>query len=195
MTKKTDKYNTYDRLNTVVSSAAQTVTKFADNSEIINEMRTKVEEILSKDTVPDTLKRFIYLQSISGARVSEILNIQYTDIINSTLLRIKGLKHSNDRLIHIDRYTEYFSFCKRNMIHPFSTLNRFYIYREYKKIGFIVSFLDSNKKAVTHSFRYKYIKELKDNNVEISLIQTEIGHKTQKTTENYEQKSRKISGN
>lgn len=195
MTKKTEKYNVYDRINTVVSSTAQTVTKFADNSQELDEMRTKVQEILSGDTVPDILKRFIYLQSISGARVSEILNIQYSDIISPTIIRIKGLKHSNDRLIHIDRYSEYFSFCKRNMINPFGTLNRFYIYREYKKIGFVVSFLDTNKKAVTHSFRYKYIKELKDNNVEISLIQKEIGHKTQKTTENYEQKSRKISGN
>lgn len=195
MTKKTNKYNAYDRIDSVVRPTAQTVTKFADNSEIIDEMSTKVEGILSKDTVPETLKRFIYLQSISGARVSELLNIKYTDIISPTILKIKGLKHSNDRLIHIDRYSEYFEFCKRNMIHPFSTLNRFYIYREYKKIGFIVSFLDSNKKAVTHSFRYKYIKNLKDNNVEISLIQKEIGHKTQKTTENYEQKSRKISGN
>lgn len=195
MTKKTNKYNAYDRINTVLSSTAQIDTKFVDNSEIIDEMNAKVEEILLKETVPDSLKRFIYLQSISGARVSEILNIQYTDIINSTILRIKGLKHSNDRLIHIDRYTDYFGFCKRNTIHPFGTLNRFYIYREYKKMGFIVSFLDSNRKAVTHSFRYKYIKNLKDNNVEISLIQKEIGHKIQKTTENYEQKSRKISGN
>jgi len=158
-------------------------------------MSTKVEEILSKDTVPESLKRFIYLQSISGARVSEILNIKYSDIISPTILRIRGLKHSDDRLIHIDRYSEYFSYCKRYMIHPFSTLNRFYIYREYKKMGFVVSFLDSDKKAVTHSFRYRYIKNLKDNKVEISLIQKEIGHKTLKTTENYEQKSRKISGN
>lgn len=194
MTKKTDKYNAYDRINTVVSLTAQTDTKFQGNSEIIDEMNAKVEEILSGNTVPETLKKFIYLQSISGARVSEILNIQHSDIITSTILRIKGLKHSCDRLLHIDKYSEYFSFCKRNMINPFGSLNRYYIYREYKKIGFIVSFLDSNKKAVTHSFRYKYIKKLKDNNVELSLIQKEIGHKTQKTTENYEQKSRKISG-
>lgn len=195
MTKKTDKYNAYDRINSVVSSTAQTVTKFVDNSEIFDEMNAKVEDILSRNSIPDSLKRFIYLQSISGARVSELLNIKYTDIITQTIIRIKGLKHSNDRLIHIDRYSEYFGFCKRNMINPFDTLNRFYIYREYKKIGFVVSFLDSNKKAVTHSFRYRYIKKLKENNVEISLIQKEIGHKSQKTTENYEQKSRKISGN
>lgn len=195
MTKKTNKYNAYDRINSVVSLTAQTETKFADNLEIIEEMNAKVEEILSGNTVPETLKRFIYLQSISGARVSEILNIQYSDIITSTILKIKGLKHSDDRLLHIDKYSEYFSFCKQNMVNPFGSLNRYYIYREYKKIGFIVSFLDSNKKAVTHSFRYKYIKKLKDNNVEMSLIQKEIGHKIQKTTENYEQKSRKISGN
>lgn len=195
MTKKTNKYNAYDRLNTVVSPPARIETKFADNSEIIEEMNAKVEEILSQNSIPEILKRFIYLQSISGARVSEILNIQYSDIINSTIIRLKGLKHSNDRLIHIDKYSEYFGFCKRNMIHPFGTLNRYFIYREYKKMGFVVSFLDSNKKAVTHSFRYKYIKNLKENNVDISLIQKEIGHKTQKTTENYEQKSRKISGN
>ena len=195
MTKKTNKYNVFDRINTVVSPTAQTFTKFVEVSEIIDEMSTKVEEVLLNNTVPDILKRFIHLQSVSGARVSEILNIKYTDIISPTIIRIKGLKHSNDRLIHIDRYAEYFGFCKRNMINPFSSLNRYYIYREYKKLGFVVSFLDSNKKAVTHSFRYRYIKKLKDNEVDISLIQKEIGHKTQKTTERYEQKSKKISGN
>ena len=85
MTKKTDKYNAYDRINTVVSSTAQIETKFADNLEIIDEMNAKVERILSQNSVPDTLKRFIYLQSISGARVTEILNIQYTDIISKTI--------------------------------------------------------------------------------------------------------------
>ena len=81
------------------------------------------------------------------------------------------------------------------MINPFANLNRYFIYREYRKLGFVVSFVNSNKKAVTHSFRYKYIKNLKDNDVNLDLIQKEIGHKTIKTTERYEQKSRKISGN
>ena len=195
MTKKTDKYNAYDRINTVVSSTAQTFQKFAESLQFLDEMNAKVEDILSKNEVPETLKRFIYIQSRSGARVSEILNIKHTDIINSTIIRIKGLKHSNDRLIHIDRYLDYFIFCKVNMINPFANFNRYFIYREYRKLGFVVSFVNSNKKAVTHSFRYKYIKNLKDNDVDLDLIQKEIGHKTIKTTERYEQKSRKISGN
>lgn len=195
MTKKTNKYNAYDRINSVDNLTAQKNIKFADNSEIIDEMSTKVEEVLSNNTVSIQLRRFIYLQSISGTRVSELLNISYLDIISPTILRIKGLKHSSDRLLHIDRYCDYFGFCKLNKIQPFASLDRFYIYREYKKFGFVVSFLDSNKKAVTHSFRYRYIKKLKDNDVEIALIQKEIGHKTQKTTERYEQKSKKISGN
>lgn len=195
MTKKTNKYNAFDRINTVANLTAQTFTKYVDGTEILDEITSKVEEIIANNTVPIQLRRFIYLQSISGARVSELLNISSSDIISPTILRIKGLKRSSDRLLHIDRYCDYFGFCKLNQIQPFASLDRFYIYREYKKLGFVVSFLDSNKKAVTHSFRYRYIKKLKDNNVEISLIQKEIGHKTQKTTENYEQKSRKISGN
>ena len=195
MTKKTNKYNAYDRINTVVSLTAQTNTKYVDSREILDEITLKVEEIISNNAVPIQLRRFIYLQSISGARVSELLNITYLDIISPTILRIKGLKHSSDRLLHIERYCDYFGFCKLNQIQPFASLDRFYIYREYKKLNLVVSFIGSNKKAVTHSFRYRYIKKLKDNEVDISLIQKEIGHKTQKTTERYEQKSRKISGN
>ena len=195
MTKKTDKYGGYDRINTVVRPTAQIETKFAENSQFLDEMNAKVEDILSKNEVPELLKRFIYIQSRSGTRVSEILNIQYTDIISPTIIRIKGLKRSNDRLIHIDRYSDYFIFCKVNMINPFANFNRYFIYREYRKLGFVVSFVNSNKKAVTHSFRYKYIKNLKDNDVNLDLIQKEIGHKTIKTTERYEQKSRRISGN
>lgn len=195
MTKKTNKYNAFDRINSVVSPNAQTNTKYVDSREILDEITLKVEEVMSNNAVSIQLRRFIYLQSISGARVSELLNISSSDIISPTILRIKGLKRSSDRLLHIDRYCDYFSFCKLNQIQPFASLDRFYIYREYKKLGFVVSFLDSNKKAVTHSFRYRYIKKLKDNEVDISLIQKEIGHKTQKTTERYEQKSKKISGN
>ena len=195
MTKKTNKYNVFDRINTVGILTAQTDSKYVNNSEILDEIDLKVEEILSNNTVPIQLKRFIYIQSISGARVSELLNIQHSDIISPTILRVKGLKHSEDRLIHIDQYCDYFRLCKSNMTRPFESLDRFYIYREYKKLDLVISFIGSNKKAVTHSFRYRYIKKLKDNEVDISLIQKEIGHKTQKTTERYEQKSRKISGN
>lgn len=195
MTKKTNKYNVFDRINTVDVLTAQTDSKYVDVSQVIDEIDLKVQEILSNNTVPIQLKRFIYVQSISGARVSELLNIQHSDIISPTILRVKGLKHSEDRLIHIDKYCDYFSLCKSNMIRPFESLDRFYIYREYKKLNLVVSFIGSNKKAVTHSFRYRYIKKLKDNEVDISLIQKEIGHKTQKTTERYEQKSEKISGN
>lgn len=195
MTKKTNKYNAFDRINTVDISAAQTDSKYVNSSEIMDELELKVQDILSNNTVPVQLKRFIYLQSISGARVSELLNIKHSDIISPTILRIKGLKHSEDRLLHIDRYCDYFSLCKSNLIQPFASLDRFYVYREYKKLNLVISFIGSNKKAVTHSFRYRYIKKLKDNEVDISLIQKEIGHKTQKTTERYEQKSKKISGN
>ena len=195
MTKKTNKYNVFDRINTVDILTAQTDSKYVNSPEILDEIDLKVQEILLNNTVPIQLKRFIYIQSISGARVSELLNIQHSDIISPTILRVKGLKHSEDRLIHIDKYCDYFSLCKSNMIRPFESLDRFYIYREYKKLNLVVSFIGSNKKAVTHSFRYRYIKKLKDNEVDISLIQREIGHKTQKTTERYEQKSKKISGN
>lgn len=195
MTKKTNKYNAFDRINTVAIPTAQTDSKYVNSSEIIDEIDLKVQEIMMNNAVPIQLKRFIYIQSISGARVSELLNIKHSDIISPTILRVKGLKRSEDRLLHIDRYCDYFSFCKFNMVHPFASLDRFYIYREYKKLNLVVSFIGSNKKAVTHSFRYRYIKKLKDNKVDISLIQKEIGHKTQKTTERYEQKSKKISGN
>lgn len=195
MTKKNEKYGCFDRINTVDILTAQTNSKYVNSPEIIDEIDLKVQEIMSNNTVPIQLKRFIYVQSISGARVSELLNIKHSDIISPTILRVKGLKHSEDRLIHIDKYCDYFSFCKCNMVHPFASLDRFYIYREYKKLNLVVSFIGSNKKAVTHSFRYRYIKKLKDNEVDISLIQKEIGHKTQKTTERYEQKTEKISGN
>lgn len=195
MTKKTNKYNVFDRINTEAVPTAQTDSKYVNSSEITDEIDLKVQEIMLNNAVPIQLKRFIYIQSISGARVSELLNIKHSDIISPTILRVKGLKHSEDRLLHIDKYCDYFSFCKFNMVHPFASLDRFYIYREYKKLNLVVSFIGSNKKAVTHSFRYRYIKKLKDNKVDISLIQKEIGHKTQKTTERYEQKSKRISGN
>ena len=110
MTKKTKKYNVFDRINTVDVTAAQTDSKYVNSLEILDEIDLKVQEIMLNNTVPIQLKRFIYIQSISGARVSELLNIKHSDIISPTILKVKGLKHSEDRLLHIDKYCDYFSF-------------------------------------------------------------------------------------
>lgn len=195
MTKKTNKYNAFDRINTVDDGSAPMSSVLTESCEIVTRFEEKVQMILSRNDVEERLKMIIYLQNLSGCRISEILNIRSSDYLSNGLIKIIGLKRSSDRLIRIEKYTEYFSFCKANNKAPFSNISRYYVYREYRKLGLVVSFVDSNKKAVTHSFRYRYVQNLDRNNVDLNLIKQEIGHKNVKTTERYEQKSRKISGN
>jgi len=64
-------------------------------------------------------------------------------------------------------------------------INRYYVYREYKKYGISINFDNNTNNAVTHSLRYLLLKMYDAEGIGITDIQKEIGHKSVSNTKIY----------
>lgn len=101
------------------------------------------------------------------------------------MLYVKETKGSQNRYISSPNSSQYLLNCLRQKINPFEGLSRFYVYREYKKLGLSMSFNDNFNNSVTHMLRHVYIAEL--NSVSDGLEDTArlVGHKNINSTKHY----------
>jgi integrase/recombinase XerD len=121
----------------------------------------------------------------SGLRISEVLSIGSCDIMQGYKVRVKGLKGSNNRIVQIVDYFEFW-----NKFRTFGSVisedvNRQYLYRIYKKKGLYFMLAGGKNYRVTHSFRHKYAEMLESEGLEIEDIALELGHKNIKSTTYY----------
>jgi integrase len=134
---------------------------------------------------PMPLKVLILLQLTFGLRISEVLNIKHSDILELGRLRIRTLKKGIDRIVYFDDRYGYFKRCKASGVNPFQDYNRFFIYRLYKKEG-IMMFHDSSKKwSVTHSLRHFMVQQVMNEVNEKNLVTRYIGHSSKESLDNY----------
>ena len=127
----------------------------------------------------------IMIQIASGARISEVLNIEYTDLLEPHFIVLKGLKGSGSRVIPVPECAKYIGDCITNKVHPFQHISRFQVYRFYKRMGFYTTLKGKQNKAVTHSFRRLYINELIKGGHNVKIAKESIGHKSEKSTKHY----------
>lgn len=115
---------------------------------------------LDKDTSPPIkqlrnismiLYYIAHLQFVYGLRISEVLNIQHHHISRQGFVLIKSRKGSQDRIVFAGDALDYFDRCKANKVDPFKNFNRYFVYRQYKKVGLISFQTSSSKDSVTHS--------------------------------------------
>lgn len=128
------------------------------------------------------------LQSLHGLRISEVLNLKSSDIIGRNKLLIRGLKGSGNRIIVVEFIDELKDLSTHYNGLVFNGISRYFIYREYKKMGIGIAFNSSKKMAITHAPRHQYISELSNAGVNIVDIQHNLQHKSVSSTKHYESK-------
>ncbi len=153
-----------------------------DRCEVVDSVVDAIGKV--KDSNPAVIA-VIELQARYGLRISEVLNISNTDLGSNGRVTIKGMKGSENRVVHVFQSQGYLARCKKSGVHPFTGYDRFFFYRLYKRLGFIYKSKKSGKYSVTHSFRHKAIESLRNEGVENTDIANFIGHKNSKNTENY----------
>ena len=126
------------------------------------------------------------LQKRYALRISETLSISYKNITSKGSIVVRGLKGSNDKFIDIPELRNWFIECKLNSLLPFSGLSRFAVYRIYKKFNVNYEENYGNKIAVTHGFRYKKVREIKEVENDLSLSSIVLGHKNINSTKHYD---------
>ncbi|MCP3925073.1 MAG: site-specific integrase [Desulfobacterales bacterium] len=132
--------------------------------------------ILSEIKYPQDFRLMVGLLLSSGLRITEMLNIKMKDIDSQGRIRIRSLKGSKKRLIqcvyHVDRLLH----VRLHKNEIFESTNRFYLYREFKKNGFMCKSKTSKNHSVTHYFRYLYIYRMHNDGYSVVDIAEEIGH-------------------
>jgi integrase len=120
-----------------------------------------------------------------GLRVSEVLRINYSDILVSGQIIINASKGSNNRVVTSLYHTNYLLSLKHNTGQIYEGYTRFYYYRLFKSIGLYIVNQSSGNNSVTHSLRHTHVKMLHSSTNDKELIQRTIGHKSKKSTEYY----------
>ncbi len=127
----------------------------------------------------------IWLMYAQGLRVSEILNIAGKDISRSYNVRIRSKKNSNDRLINAGLFKDFLSAYVSRDRKVFEEFDRFYIYRELKKLGLKYQFAGNQKSSVTHLGRHIFALQnipIADSEMSVSKM---LGHKNESNQKYY----------
>ena len=128
---------------------------------------------------------FALIQMSGGLRVSEVLRIRIYDVTATGLIKIKVLKGGNNKVINVHEAKDFLRQCVKNAYLPWQDWNRFFIYREYKRLGFPSIPTGQNKHAVTHLFRHLQTAELKSINTNEKDVAGFLGHKSLSSQKNY----------
>jgi site-specific recombinase XerD len=127
----------------------------------------------------------IWLMYTNGLRISEILSITGRDISRSYNIRIHSKKGSTDRLINASLFASFLKSHIGNNALVLGQFDRFYIYRELKKLGLSYRFEGNQKSSVTHLGRHLFALEnipLADDSMSVGKM---LGHKNESNQKYY----------
>lgn len=176
------------RTKSVHPSSAQTTTLLYESSDNVNHITFIVSKLFANPDAPEFLKAVVELQFLYGLRISEVLNIERSDVSASGYIRIKGLKNSNSRIVRPVSFLEFWQHSGSHLLPLKNTYSRFFLYRKYKELGLSVRYQGRSNNSVTHCFRHEVVQDLQRNFNEIDTTQKFIGHKNIKNTKRYESK-------
>lgn len=130
-------------------------------------------------------KGIMLLCLTEGLRISEVLSILADDWRAGQKVFIRGKKGSFDRVVSV----RYFFTELRSFTFNYGCLqaagNRFYFYREFKKLGIIFQSSNSSKASVTHAGRHLLADNLFQHGNDIELSKRTLGHKSVNSTKHY----------
>ena len=164
--------------------------------------KSQIDELLnslnnSKSRNSKVYTMVLKLMFLSGLRVSEALNLRWSDLnINDFSLNIYG-KGSKERKVYLTQdFSKELSHLKSNSIFIFNiknkpistrTINKFL--KDSFKNGII------NKSLSSHIFRHSFATTMLENNADIRHIQKLLGHSSISTTEIYTKVAKSLKKN
>ena len=173
------------RSKSVLSSSAQNTSLCDIDSVSGNQLDSFINKVLLCRSLSYVDKGIILLCLCEGLRISEVLDIKADDWRAGNKAFIRGKKGSFDRVVSV----RFFYNELRSFTFNYGCLaaagNRFYFYREFKKLGIIFQSSNSSKTSVTHAGRHLLADDLYQHGNDIELSQRTLGHKSSNSTKHY----------
>lgn len=127
----------------------------------------------------------------SGCRISEALRLLPVDITYSGHVKIKASKGSANRIVFSGFAREYMISCKSNNVSPWAGYSRFFVYREFRKMGLMVQVSGNKNKSVTHAIRHVVAESMERAGMQLKDTAQLLGHKSENSTGYYHGKQTK----
>lgn len=121
----------------------------------------------------------------SSCRVSEALKLQPHNIDKLYRVKIEETKTKTTRIVHTHYSRESIEYIRANNVNIWSELNRFYVYRVFKKVGLFGTFGENKRVSVTHLIRHESALIAQNQGFTETDTQKIIGHKSVNSTQHY----------
>jgi integrase len=171
--------------NKLMKSSAQYAILCAQPGDAKTLSETIIRRIGEDPTLSIIVKAMVELQFTHGLRISEALNMSYSDLLPANRIRIKSLKGSIQRIIVFNDSYGYFNFCRKTHAKPFDGISRFCIYRIYKKLGIMYKDSTSSYMSITHAPRHILAAELQKSDKENAYTSDFLRHKSKESLKHY----------
>jgi len=171
--------------NSVPTTVAQNKTRCEFQETAVLEIATLLDRVAR---IKNQYPQMYYLCTVmieGSLRVSEALAIRPQDITPTGKILIKSLKKGNERLISSGDAKDFILRCRANNTMPFQGWSRFFVYREFKKLGIYFQSSTSSKPSVTHAIRHIITASNRSVTNSNEVLAQELGHKNQKTNQRY----------
>lgn len=140
---------------------------------------------MKAELIPLPVRAYVSLHYYSGARISDLLAVDYASISSRLNISILQGKQSQALTVQPVHYREFWAGVRDNKLVPMQNYNRFYFYRLYKRFGIVISRGSSKNNLVTHAFRRELAGDLHALDGNIKRAQGALGHRSANSTKHY----------
>lgn len=183
-------FNPEHRVKSATSPRAQSATVLQPNEVNNPPSFNMVNFAASNPTLQPFELAVIELLFMWGLRVSEVLQVNCSDISRSGNIRIKALKGSNFRVVRSSLYESFWLGADSSLLPLNSIYSRFYFYRLFKRLGIYGHFGNNCNNSVTHYFRHLRGLDVQNTYEDWELTAQSLGHKSTKSTIYYGKEKR-----
>jgi integrase len=185
MNKNATSKNDLEGVDSLSTPSAQNTILCAPSSEVETLNLLSVEWLAKAKSYSLELWAILYLQIEQGLRISEVLQIEPKDILQNGNVKIRALKGGTEQIIATGEAKDFFKSRRIMKCKIFEGCSRFWVYREYKKLGVQFQSSQSSKKSVTHAPRHIKVANALASDIDVSLIASSIRQKNQNSTKKY----------
>ena len=181
-------YKEKDSVKAVLTPSAQTNSLCEVGSQEPLDLSALYCRIEGDGLLSEELKMLIFFQSELGLRISECLNIKFSEINSQGSVLLESLKGSENQVVSCSLARNYLLRCRARKQNPFETYNRFFLYRLYKKLGISYRKNGMKKTAVTHAFRHIQADAIREITKDRDILAQRLRHKNPKNSDRYGKK-------
>jgi site-specific recombinase XerD len=172
-------------INPVSTTSAQITTLCETNKSLEMEVESLLEKLGQAFKHSKILGHLLDIQISGGCRISEVLKITPKDITPTGSILIQSAKKGNQRIVTTSKSSEFLLMCRKLNITPFMDYDRFFVYREYKKLGIIFVSKTSSKMSITHAPRHIFTASNRITTKDETTLSNALGQKTKNMSNRY----------